>query len=229
MTIDLLQKYRVDNNDVYEYSTTPLYFKKHDVAGYVQIGDIHGNYYGTWHRTGSNGRGITISCGNGLSGRFYLSTDTCFHGDYATPEKAAYAADVLRDDHRNPSVRVKDIFVSLCVVSQNIVLSKIKEVKPVDFYRTDFLCDVSQREWKRDKDWTSVRFRGVVSITGSNAEFSTDFDESLNEYMKTDRFKNEAAKRLMITYPWRRPTEYGVGQQWKFDNDLLHIRGRVDV
>jgi hypothetical protein len=65
--------------------------KKHALTGYQQSGDVHGNYFGTWLRQLDDGELIIITFGDKTK-RYWLRIGECYHGNYATPERAALAA-----------------------------------------------------------------------------------------------------------------------------------------
>ena len=69
-------------------------YGKHDLDGYQQSGDIHGKYFGTWLRQLDDGKVIIISFGDETK-RYWLQMGNCFHGNYATPERAALEAEKL--------------------------------------------------------------------------------------------------------------------------------------
>lgn len=66
------------------------------LSGYQQSGDIHGKYFGTWLRQLDDGKVIIISFGDETK-RYWLQIGNCFHGNYATPERAALEAEKLLD------------------------------------------------------------------------------------------------------------------------------------
>lgn len=69
-------------------------YGKHELDGYQQSGDIHGKFFGTWLRQLHDGKMIIISFGDETM-RYWLKMGNCFHGNYATPERAALEADRL--------------------------------------------------------------------------------------------------------------------------------------
>lgn len=73
-------------------------YGKHDLDGYVQPGNSHGEYYGTWLKQLEYGRTIVISYGD-RSERFWLQIGDCLHGSHATKEMAAREAeDIVRSE-----------------------------------------------------------------------------------------------------------------------------------